>query len=234
MKNKKYYVYVYLDPRKSGLFIYDEYRFNYEPFYIGKGCNKRCDEHLRESSLKEKSFKNNKINKLLKLGLEPIILKVSENLFEIDAFELEIKIIKKIGRFNLNKGPLTNLTDGGDGISGLIKTKEHRKKLSESHTGKKMSVEARKKISDSLKGKKGRNTGNKHSEETKNKISEAKKGVVSWNAKSVIQLSKDNKKIKEWRSAKYAAEKLNLSQGNIWSVINGDRKSCGGYKWKEK
>jgi len=97
-----------------------------------------------------------------------------------------------------------------------------------------MSVEARKKISDSLKGKKGRNTGNKHSEETKIKISETKKGTISWNAKSIIQLSKDDKKIKEWRSAKSAAEKLKLSQGNIWSVINGDRNTCGGFKWKLK
>jgi hypothetical protein len=87
-------IYAYLDPRKIGLFNYGEYQFKYEPFYIGKGCNKRCDEHLRESSLKEKSFKNNKINKLLKLGFKPIILKVSENLFEVDAFELEIKIIE--------------------------------------------------------------------------------------------------------------------------------------------
>lgn len=234
MENKKYYIYAYLDPRKNGEFKYGDYIFEYEPFYIGKGCNKRCDDHLRESSLREKSFKDNKINKLLKLGLEPMILKISENLFEIDAFELEIKIIKKIGRFNLKKGPLTNLTDGGDGISGLIKTKEHRRKLSESHIGKKMSLEARKKISKSLIGKRGRNTGNKHSDETKKQISETKKGTISWNARPVIQLNKTGEVIKEWRSAKYASEMLKLSQGNIWTVINGGRKTCGGFKWKLK
>jgi hypothetical protein len=28
-----------------------------------------------------------------------------------------------------------------------------------------------------------------------------------------------------------AAKGLNLSQGNIWTVINGGRNTCGGYKW---
>ena len=34
---KKYYVYIYIDPRKPGKFKYGEYEFDYEPFYIGKG-----------------------------------------------------------------------------------------------------------------------------------------------------------------------------------------------------
>lgn len=92
------------------------------------------------------------------MGLKPIILKVSVNIFEIDAFELEKKLIHVIGRRDLKKGPLTNLTDGGEGIVGLIKTEEHRKKLSISSLGKKMSKEAKEKISKSLIGKRGRNT----------------------------------------------------------------------------
>jgi group I intron endonuclease len=228
----KFYVYVYLDVTKSGQFRYDDYYFEYEPFYVGKGYNKRCEDHLRESSLQHKSFKNNKIKKLLSLGLKPLILKISYNIFEIDAFELEKKLIRVIGRRNLNNGPLTNLTDGGDGIVGLIKTKEHRKNLRISSLGKKMSKEARKKISQSLIGKVGRNTGNKHSEETKRQISESKKGLLPWNAIPVIQLDKENVPIKEWVSALDAAKNLKLSQGNIWSVINGKRKTCGGYIWK--
>lgn len=230
----KFYVYVYLDVTKKGNFIYGDYCFEYEPFYVGKGYNKRCEEHLRESSLREKSFKNNKIKKILSLGLKPIILKVSINIFEVDAFELEQKLISIIGRRDLKKGPLTNLTDGGEGIVGLIKTEEHRKKLSVSSIGKKMSKEAREKISKSLIGKRGRNTGNKHSEETKKQISETKKGTLSWNATPVLQLSKDGELIKEWVSATAAAKELGLSQGNIWTVINGGRNTCGGYKWKLK
>lgn len=234
MEEKRFYVYIYLDPRKKGLFKYGDYEFECEPFYVGKGYGKRSLEHLRESQLKHKTHKNNKIKKIRSEGCEPIIVKVSENLFESDAFDSEIKLIKLIGRDDLGVGPLTNKTDGGEGIVGLIKTEQHRERLSISRTGYKHTDEARKKISESLRGKKGRNTGNKHSEETKKQISESKKGVVSWNAQPVLQLDKENNIINEWRSAKYAAKTLGLSQGNIWSVINGDRNTCGGFKWKIK
>lgn len=234
MENEKFYVYVYLDTSKSGVFSYGDYKFDYEPFYIGKGYKERCNEHIWDSRLKIPSFKTNKIKKILSLGLIPIILKVSENLFEVDAFELEKKLINVIGRRDLKKGPLTNLTDGGEGFSGLIKSDLHRQRLSESNLGKKLSEETKRKISLSLIGQIGRNTGNKHSEETKKQISETKKGTLSWNATSVLQLTKEGELIKEWVSATAAAKELSLSQGNIWTVINGGRKTCGGYKWKLK
>ena len=97
-----------------------------------------------------------------------------------------------------------------------------------------MSLEARHKISVSLMGKPSRNTGNKHSEETKKQISETKKGTESWNAKPIYQMNKQGSIVKEWRSATYAAKCLGLSQGNIQTVINGKRKTCGGFMWKLK
>lgn len=230
----KFYVYVLLDTLKNGKFNYGDYSFDNEPFYVGKGHGNRCTEHFYKSKLDKNLFKNNKIKKLLELGIKPLILKISNNIFEIDAFELEKKLIKIIGRRDLKLGPLTNLTDGGEGIVGLIRTKEHRQKLGLSNKGRKLSEEAKKKISDSLIGKIGRNTGNKHTEKTKKQISETKKGTLSWNATPVLQLTKDNILIKEWVSSTNAAKKLNLSQGNICSVINGKRKSCGGFKWKLK
>jgi hypothetical protein len=36
------------------------------------------------------------------------------------AIDLEKDLIKKIGRKDLGLGPLTNMTDGGDGMSGSI------------------------------------------------------------------------------------------------------------------
>jgi hypothetical protein len=47
----KYYVYLYLDPRKEGKFKYGDYEFDYEPFYVGKGHGNRLFEHLRPSRL---------------------------------------------------------------------------------------------------------------------------------------------------------------------------------------
>ena len=197
-------------------------------------CLNNAIPQSRISKLKteKNSFKSRKINKILKQNLKPIILKISENIFETDALTLEIKIIKSIGRRNINLGPLTNLTDGGEGISGLIRTTEHQEKLRQSQIGRKVSNETKHKIRLSLLGKKGRNTGNKHTEETKKKISQTKKGTISWNATPIQQLSKDNIVISEWASAHNAAKTLNLSQGNIFMVLNGFRKTCGGYKWK--
>ena len=232
----KYYVYVYLDPRKKGEFTYGDYKFEYEPFYVGKGCYKRCLEHINPNRMKcdNNTYKNRKINKIINIGLKPIILKISENIFEVDAFELEKKLILVIGRNDLKNGPLTNLTNGGDGVSGHIRSLEYRNKISQNNKNREVSNITREKISQSLIGKPGRNTGNKHSEETKKQISETKKGTLSWNATPVLQLSKDSELIKEWVSATAAAKELGLSQGNIWSVINGNRNKCGGYKWKLK
>jgi hypothetical protein len=47
MEKNIYYVYVYLDPRKFGVFEYGSLKFDYEPFYVGKGTNKRMYAHLK-------------------------------------------------------------------------------------------------------------------------------------------------------------------------------------------
>lgn len=53
MEELKHYVYVYLNPLKQGNFSYQEYGigidFEFAPFYIGKGCGKRQESHLKEA-----------------------------------------------------------------------------------------------------------------------------------------------------------------------------------------
>jgi len=44
----RFYVYVYLDPRKPGNYTYGDYHFDYEPFYVGKGCDDRLNDHLKK------------------------------------------------------------------------------------------------------------------------------------------------------------------------------------------
>ena len=117
-----FYVYVYLDSATPGDFNYGEFReyhFDYEPFMVGKGKGERCCDHLKEYSLKKNSHKNNKIKQILREGLEPIIVKQKENLIECVSFKYEMLLIKLIGRADLGLGPLTNLTDGGEGVSGV-------------------------------------------------------------------------------------------------------------------
>lgn len=111
-----FYVYFYLNPMKPGKFTFDlDFSFLYEPFYIGKGKGDRCEHGLKYANLTKNSHKKNTINKIIKHGKYPIIVKIYENLNEQKAFELESLLIDKIGRKNLKNGPLVNLTDGGEG-----------------------------------------------------------------------------------------------------------------------
>jgi len=123
-----FYVYVYLDPRKSGYYKYSENTFDYEPFYIGKGLGDRCLYHLSENSLRinRNRLFINKLKKILNEHLSPIIVKVYKNISEKEALVKEKYLIKNIGRRNLNLGPLCNLTDGGEGISGYKYTEKQK------------------------------------------------------------------------------------------------------------
>lgn len=232
--DRNFYVYALMNPMKSGSFKYGNYEFEYEPFYIGKGCDDRIKEHLYPSSIIYDNFKNKVIRKIIANGMQPLSLIVSDNMFECDAFLIERNLISTIGRRDKKLGPLTNLTDGGEGVVGHVRSLSHRRKLSESNRNKIISEATKKKISESLRGKRGRNTGNRHSLKTKNKISKSKMGQISWNALPILQLDCFGNVIQEWRSSKHAAESLGLSQGNIWGVLNGTRKQCGGFFWKHK
>lgn len=125
-----FYVYVYLDPRKHGRYIYDNYCFLYEPFYVGKGKGYR----YKDLNSRNYYFKN-KINKIKKFDLESIIVKLKEDIKEKDSFILESKLIKAIGRKDIDEGPLINFTDGGEGVSGYKFSENHRKLLSDRNSG---------------------------------------------------------------------------------------------------
>jgi len=128
---RRFYIYLYLDSRKPGMYKYGPYEFDYEPFYAGKGSTCRIESHMYKKKLEKNTPKNAKIKKLLRLGLEPIQIKYVENLTEREAFDdYEIPMIAIIGRKDQGKGPLLNLTDGGEGNSGSICTEKRRRQNS--------------------------------------------------------------------------------------------------------
>ena len=121
----KHYIYIYLNPLKRGEYNFDKFSFEYEPFYVGKGKNRRINVHLNVVDEINK-LKQNILNKIKKENKEPIIIKLYENISEHSAFRLEKYLIKLIGRRDLKLGTLANLTNGGEGTSGTIYTLERR------------------------------------------------------------------------------------------------------------
>lgn len=133
MENKNFYVYVYLDPRKRGNYTYDEYTFEYEPIYIGKGTRNRINHHLVRVNHGKTSLFYNKLRKIINDGFEPIRFKILDGLTEEESLIHEKKLILLIGRLDIETGTLCNMTDGGE--IGFKRTEESRRKLSESKKG---------------------------------------------------------------------------------------------------
>ncbi len=150
MSSDNFYVYIIFDPRFHGPFVYEDLCFDYEPFYVGKGSGKRIKQTLKY--IKNNPYKKNKINKILETHT-PLVIKIRDGLTLEKSCELEIELIKKIGKYNLGNGPLTNITDGGEGVPGLKQSKEHVEKRLLSVIGRKHSEEENQKVSNWHKGK---------------------------------------------------------------------------------
>lgn len=123
-----YYVYIYLNPLKEGKYSFGKHCFKFEPFYVGKGKDNRNLVHLYTTD-KCNIIKQRTLDKIKRNNLKPIIIKLYENISECSAFRLERYLINMIGRRDLKLGLLTNLTNGGDGASGAIFTREKRNNM---------------------------------------------------------------------------------------------------------
>lgn len=114
-----FYVYVYRDPRptKSNL-----------PVYVGKGTGDRDISHWSKGS-HNKPFQDF-ISHLKQRGLVAPCERVFETEVEAEAFAKEIELIALYGRRNTGTGTLFNLTDGGEGATGAIRSEEEKAHLS--------------------------------------------------------------------------------------------------------
>lgn len=116
----KYFVYVFLRADR------------YTPYYVGKGTRKRdYDRHGRPCGRPDDKSR---------------IVRVKEGLTEAEAFGLERTLIKFWGRKYNGTGILHNISEGGDGPSGIIQTEEQKK-----WRGKQISIAYKKKTPDNWK-----------------------------------------------------------------------------------
>jgi len=121
-----FYLYVYLDPRKPGKFVYDDLEFDYEPIYVGKGKNKRSIHHILycQEVLHKNNLKDNVLKKILKFMdndtdkfinnfiIYPYINKTDKYVLAEEKKYVEV-IGTRINNNNRKKGPLLNVIDGG-------------------------------------------------------------------------------------------------------------------------
>lgn len=107
----------------------------------------------------------------------------TENLSEKEAKEWEVRLIA-IFKTNCcryqNPAYGYNMTDGGEGPNGVVRTNEFKEKISKANKGKQVSQETRLKLSQANKGKHlGENNpmyGRRHSKETKEIFRDQRKG----------------------------------------------------------
>lgn len=108
---KKFYVYEHVRPDTG------------EVFYVGKGTKDRVRYITRRGP-----HHKNIVAKLARSGLSPEVRIILETTDESEAFRVERD---RIAYWRLRGVKLANLTDGGEGASGLILSDETRAKIRE-------------------------------------------------------------------------------------------------------
>lgn len=139
-----FYVYVYRDPRPLK---------KDQPVYVGKGTGDRDLSHWSRGS-HNKPFQDF-ISHLKQRGLVAQCERVFETAIEAEAFAKEIELIALYGRRNTNTGTLFNLTDGGEGASGAIRSDEEKAHLRVESLDKWQRPEYRAKVTEAQKAVQG-------------------------------------------------------------------------------
>ena len=129
-----------------------------------------------------------------------------------------------------------NVAGGGQGVGS-----------GENHPmyGKHHTAEAKRKISEAMSGKNNPMYEKHHSDETKEKISLSRTGIIiphneEWNfkislsnSKPVAQYNKDGDLLAVFKSRTEAEEITGVKHQCIGRCVNGERKTAGGYIWKD-
>lgn len=156
------------------------------PYYVGKGCRGRAYLDVKgHRPPKEKSR-----------------ILIQEFPSEADASAAEVFLISYYGRKDMGTGILRNLTDGGDGCSGLRHSDETRRKIGLLSKGRKASMATRLKMSEAR-------TGTKRSATVCAKFSEiAKKRTYSPETREKMRQAKLGKRATPETRAKMSSARV--------------------------
>lgn len=174
-------------------------------FYIGIGKDEKRAYNKRGRSYRWKDVAYNN-------EYEVQILK--RDLTWEDACELEIMLIAYYGRLDLGTGILVNMTDGGEGVNGVIRSQETKDKIGLGHKGQKRSQEA------ILKMSKPRSERTK-ARMRKPKSEEHKLNIGKSNSKIVINIETGE----EHPSAKIVSELFGINYSTFMQRLNGSLKN---------
>lgn len=189
-----FYAYIYRDPNRK-----------LEPIYVGKGRKGRAYVHLTR---KDKHPFTQRLQLMKREGIEPRI-EIITAIDEKHAIFLEECLIQVLGRKDLGKGPLLNLTNGGEGLknpgnetrarmSERAKNRDlrTRENMAAAQRGKKHTIDHRAKISDAVKGL-------PKSKETCDKLSQANKGKIASpeTRAKMSEKAKHRSQSTEWKEA---------------------------------
>lgn len=213
--------------------------------YIGQTVNslkKRKSEHL-SNYRKDITYFNRALNKYGEKVFSWLILKKCSSIIELNKWE---KYFIKNYKTKVPNG--YNLTDGGEGVQGLKRTKESKRKISESRLGEKhwmygkhLSDEHRQKVSFAL-------MGHPVSEETRRKIGkgnsialkgkklskERRKKFIDAGKKDYIVFNfKTNEKL-IIRGLSQFCRNRNLSYSGMRGVLDGTQKQGHHRGWEVK
>ena len=202
-----------------------------EPFYIGIGSD---SNYQRANSRKNR---NNHWESIVEKTDYRVDIVLDDISYEF-AKQKEIEFIDIYKRKEDN-GTLCNITKGGDGVLGLIHTKEskekmsdankgkviseyHKKKISECHKGKVVSEETRAKMSEKSIGEKNPMYGKKRSEYAKLvtglKTSGELNGSSKLNNKSVLEIRELSS---NGLSQRKIASIFNISKSSVAFILKG-------------
>lgn len=171
-----------------------------QPFYIGIGTGRNYNRAFTIKSRNELWL--NIIGKT-----EYLVEILFDEITWEEACKKEIEFIKIYGRRNNNTGYLANMTDGGEGVLGMVASIFTRNKLRMCRVGRKhtessiLKMKSRKPTEETKLKIAAASTGRKHSEETLSKlrgrkVSEEVKAIIGLKNSQRIRTEKEKENIR--------------------------------------